>query len=105
MVRYVGFSIPDLYTPVKHRQGSADELPPKGFSSWKDFWQKKAGQSFDQCACKGCSGAATDGAHVIKAGGSDRSWYIVPMCHACNSNQKKEPFFVNKALLVSISDE
>lgn len=108
MKRYVTFSIPDIpdsYIPVKHRQGSGDETPPKGFSSWKDFWQTRTGKFFGLCACEDCSEPATDGAHVILAGESDRRWYIVPMCHQCNTNKNKESFRVKKVLLVPVSDK
>jgi hypothetical protein len=31
-----------------------------------------------------CGNKATDGAHVQKDNPYDRSWYIIPLCHACN---------------------
>lgn len=55
--------------------------------SWIKHWEKFSKQTADKCSVKGCSSAATDGAHVQKSGGTN-SWYIVPFCHTHNTSPK-----------------
>lgn len=69
---------------VHNINGTADNNPPAGYSSWKDFWEKKSGLSANYCHKVGCVG--TDrivGAHV-QIEGYGYSWYIVPLCHGDN---------------------
>lgn len=57
---------------------------PAGYSSWLDYWEKKAGIKASACHRIGCNQPATDGAHVQLEKGGDE-WYIVPLCHECNT--------------------
>jgi hypothetical protein len=53
--------------------------------SWREHWAKYMGMLPTYCSVSGCLGAASVGGHVLKVGSWDRDWYIVPLCHACNS--------------------
>ena len=70
---------------VKNLHSTADRTPPCPYSSWLDYFMRQRGLSHTpQCSAYGCSHSAEVGAHVIKAGSSDHSWYIVPLCSGCN---------------------
>ena len=91
-------------TKVKNLNGSSDNDPrSKGYPTWKAFWEAKTGREFDDCSCKGCTASATVGAHVQKADSSDRKWYIVPLCRACNKKGKEEVFEVRDNDLVAVN--
>ena len=60
-------------TRVKNVSGSSRFAVPNGYSS-------------------GCSNSDLVGAHVQKANSSDKSWYITPLCKACN--QRTDEFDV-----------
>jgi len=51
--------------------------------NWIRFWEQATGLTATSCHRIGCYAAATDGAHVKLADGSNK-WYIVPLCHKCN---------------------
>ncbi len=53
--------------------------------SWLDHWKNYSGQSVPTyCPEEKCLSKPEVGAHVQKYGSTDRSWYIVPLCKACN---------------------
>jgi hypothetical protein len=89
-------------TLVKNLNGTTDNRPPYGFSSWKDWWEAKTGRRFGFCSCSSCSQRATVGAHVQKVG-MDRKWYIVPLCGSCNTGKKNVQFYVADADLVAVN--
>jgi hypothetical protein len=64
---------------VKNLHGGND-----GSRSWIDYWETMTGYSAEKCHNVECSADATDGAHVILANGTDKTRYIVPLCHECN---------------------
>ena len=68
------------------RQGGSPV--PKGYDSWIEYWEKSTGLKSKFCHSTECPGVllrrASDGAHVQLADSKDKSWYIVPLCHACN---------------------
>lgn len=70
---------------------------PAGYSSWLNFWEKKTSLKGEKCHKVGCNNKATDGAHVQLATGGDE-WYIVPLCHSCNTNYGAS-FYVNGPLV------
>jgi hypothetical protein len=78
---------------VKNINGTANRIPPVGYSSWLDFWEKKTGLKATKCNNVACS-TTKDlvGAHVIKVNSVDQKWYIVPLCKACNA--KTDSFYV-----------
>ena len=80
---------------VKNLNGTSDNHPPIGYSSWKEWWEKKKGRSFNYCSCKECTNKAIVGAHVQKAYDTDRKWYIVPLCTECNVSKKNMVFEVS----------
>jgi len=54
--------------------------------SWYNHWKKHhpgAGIAIF-CSAKGCFDDAHVGAHVVKHGSADKSWYILPLCKGHN---------------------
>lgn len=88
---------------VKNINGTSDNTPPRGYLSWKSWWETKKNRKFNSCSCSGCINSATVGAHVQKAGSPDRKWYIVPLCAACNKKPKGEEFDVREYDLVAVN--
>ena len=62
----------NLYIEVHNLNGTSDNEPPKSFALWKDWWEEKKGEQFDQCSNRDCKNDAEVGAHVQKVRG-DRS--------------------------------
>ena len=54
--------------------------------------EKQTGTKKYTCGASGCSNSDLVGAHVQKANSSDKSWYITPLCKACN--QRTDEFDV-----------
>ena len=75
---------------VKNLEHPADRTPPSGFVSFKEFWTYRRSRWPAVCACFNCNNAAEVGAHVKKAGTSDNSWYIVPLCKYHNNQFGQE---------------
>jgi uncharacterized protein YmfQ (DUF2313 family) len=69
---------------VKNVNGSSRFPAPSGYNSWLDYWEKQTGVSKSVCGVTGCSNKDLVGAHVQKAGSTDKSYYITPICRACN---------------------
>lgn len=90
-------------TTVKNLNGTSNRKAPAGYSSWKEFWEDKTKRSFGTCSCSGCSNSAKHGSHVQKVG-TDRSWYIVPLCDSCNVGKKNVEFEVRDADLVWVGE-
>jgi hypothetical protein len=88
---------------VKNLNGTTDNDPPEGYSTWKEFWEDKKEKDFSTCSCKDCSNDAEVGAHVKKANSSDNKWYIVPLCTSCNHKTKDEVFEVREYDLVPVN--
>ncbi|MDD4520067.1 MAG: hypothetical protein PHI50_04220 [Alphaproteobacteria bacterium] len=85
-------------TSVKNLNGTSNRQVPSGYSSWLDFWEKKAGKKARECsACTSRSNLV--GAHVMKAYSSDDKWYIVPLCSSCNNKSSTEIFSVYEELV------
>lgn len=84
---------------VKNVNGSSRFGPPSGYSSWLEYWEDQSGYIERFCHCVGCIGTDLVGAHVQKAGSTDRKWYIVPLCQSCN---KKSTSFMVEGPLVPV---
>lgn len=69
---------------VKNLNGTSDNMPPAGFSSWKEYWEVKMNRRFSLCSCLTCYKSAAVGGHVKKVYGSGE-WYIVPICSGHNN--------------------
>jgi len=80
---------------VHNLNGTSDNLPPKGYSSWKEWWEEKKGRKFSTCSRSGCATSAEVGAHVQKVYGGN-AWYIVPLCRSCNGKSSTEKFEVRE---------
>lgn len=75
------------YVSVQNLNNTTDiryRIPPDGFGTWKEFWEKKMDRKFDKCANIRCEENAVDGSHVQIKNAEDHQWYIVPFCKGCN---------------------
>ena len=94
--------------PVKNLHHGTDENS-KYLRQWESLEEREA---------KGCSNhfckndeenPALVGAHVIKVGSEvDKNWYIVPLCHKCNSDDYEDSICVRKedlALYKEVKEE
>ncbi len=87
---------------VHNLKGTVDNNVPVGYSSWKEFWEKKKGRNFSTCSC--CNQRAEVGAHVQKDSIMDRKWYIVPLCTSCNVSKKDKTFSVRENDLQPVNE-
>lgn len=69
--------------------------------SWLDHWSKLSRQIAYRCFVNGCASPHTVDGHVQISTGSDRNWYIVPLCIGCNNKQGQELDIWDGAALVS----
>ncbi len=81
---------------VKNLNGTSGRVPNQ-YSSWLAFWEAKTGRKANKCSVYACNKTDLVGAHVQKADSSDRSWYIVPICAACN--HRVGEFYVTETLV------
>ncbi len=68
---------------VKNINGTSQNSCPCG--SWLNHWKKMSGKAAYYCSVTDCHESVEVGAHVQKDGGTDASWYIVPMCKKHNA--------------------
>jgi len=56
---------------VHNLNGTSDNRPPKGYHSWRRWWEDKSGRNFGSCSCYECESGdpAEFGAHVQKLKG------------------------------------
>jgi len=89
------------YIEVKNKKNTADKVPPSGYSSWLDFWEKKKGKKATVCEVRFCKGKPDVGGHVIKSGEGSKE-YILPMCSSCNNKPEAEVFQAWESDLISV---
>lgn len=88
---------------VHNIKGTSDRNPHK-YKSWIEFWEKQKGETATQCANTTCKNSAKVGGHVQKHGNeTEDTWFITPLCYACNSYTNDEPFTVIDSNLVPVS--
>lgn len=90
---------------VHNLNGTGDNSKPKGFTSWKDWWENRKGRRFGKCSKYGCNNNAVHGAHVQKTSyifGNE--WYIVPLCASCNQLSGKQQFEVDDNDLLPVNE-
>lgn len=68
-------------------------------------WEAATGRKATRCCNLLCENEEDNpklvGAHVIKCGNDvDKNWYIVPLCHKCNSDDNDEEMEVYESNLV-----
>jgi hypothetical protein len=73
---------------IRNINGTSDN-PKCPCGTWLKHWEKYTGIEFPACAEASCRENAEVGAHVQKLG-SDRSWYIIPLCKAHNGLHGQE---------------
>lgn len=75
-------------TLIRNAEATGGDSVPWG--DWIDYWETVVGEDFPRvgwCARCGCR-KELEGAHVW-IGSNDRDYYIVPMCHECNTKDNK----------------
>ena len=72
-----------------HNLRTGDRPVPSGYSSWLDYWEKSTEIKATACHNTDCRVSARyttlDGAHVQRDTPNDNHWWIVPLCHKCNT--------------------
>lgn len=86
---------------VRNVEGSGNDNPPNGFSSWKEFWEARMKKSFSLCSRVDCFKTATDGAHVENTQNTGER-FIVPLCEKCNNPSNRDSFEVDDSNLLRI---
>lgn len=79
------------FIDIKNKKGTSSKMPPAGYESWLDFWEKKKEKKATRCGVMLCKGTPHLGGHVIKAGEGSKE-YILPMCYSCNNRPEDETF-------------
>jgi|SRR5690348_3409430 len=70
--------------------------------SWLDHWVKFSRQPLPSyCTQTICLQKPEVGAHVQKAGSTDQSWYIVPLCKAHNGKTGESIDILDSTVFVS----
>jgi len=87
---------------VKNVNGSSEYDPPRGYSSWKEYWEARKYRSFSDCSCITCSKRAEVGGHVRMVYGSNE-WYIVPICKDHNNPAFTDPYTVRDEDLLRVN--
>jgi hypothetical protein len=87
-----------MFVTVKNLNGSGEKKCKCG--SWLAHWSNFAKEQPFFCANLDCKLEAKDGAHVKRTNPNDNSHYIVPLCHACNTDRDAE-FTVMASMLAS----
>lgn len=91
------------FGPKKVRVINASPSPKYSGSLIHD-WEDNKGITATRCArCgKQLSEDDKDGGHVLKVPGLPFDYYVVPLCKKCNNANVKEPYEVDKELLVRL---
>ena len=89
-------------TKVKNLNGTTNNTPPRGYTTWKEWWEYKKSRKFSTCSRESCPQNATVGAHVQKVYGGNE-WYIVPLCRSCNNQSSTVQFEVRDADLQAVN--
>ena len=87
-------------TLVKNVIGSSEYDLPRGYSSWREYWEDKMKRRFSDCSREGCNRKAEDGGHVQKTNGSSK--FIVPLCKECNNPANTDSYFVRDNDLLAL---
>ena len=91
------------FIEVKNKGGTSKKLPPAGYDSWLDFWEKKKNAKAKKCEVFACGKSADVGGHVIKVGERNKE-YILPMCYECNNKPDDETFKAWENDLVPVNE-
>ncbi len=89
---------------VTNVNGSSKTSPVCNCGSWKNHWNNYNGNGDSWpslCREKLCFRAADVGAHVQRDGGTDKSWYIVPLCTKHNGDGGSLELVAGTALAVA----
>ena len=95
--RYGSLFKKDDYTKVFNLEGTSDDELPRGFDSWKEWWEETRTEKFESCSNKECDKEAEVGAHVEKVSERDIK-YIVPLCKGCNTKTRKSTSTLKKKI-------
>ncbi len=86
---------------VTNINGTSDNSCSCG--SWLRHWLKfNTGRQSIPTICPACKNNRVEvGAHVQKSESTDKSWYIVPLCKACNGKSADTKLDIGKCSLAS----
>ncbi len=90
------------YVKVRNKKGTGRRVPPRGYRTWLEYWEKKKGQKAKGCMAYGCNGPADVGGHVIRSGRGGKE-YILPICRVHNNMPEYEEYTVWEAHLVPVA--
>lgn len=79
------------FVEVKLIKDISNDIPPKGYLSWLDYWEKKKGLKAKECEFLLCVGEPVIGAKIVKINKSMRE-YILPICSHCNLQSEDKIF-------------
>lgn len=88
-------------TLVKNVEGSSKYDPPRGYSSWKEYWESRKRRKFSFCSCTSCRNRAEDGGHVRKLYNTS-NMYIIPLCSRHNNPSNTDAYSVRDEDLLAI---
>lgn len=89
---------------VKNKKGTGNNNAPSGYSSWKDFWEKKTGKKFGICGAINCSSSAEHGGHVYDVSKTAKE-YIIPLCADCNNPNNTDEYEVVENWLQEVNEK
>ena len=84
---------------VKNLNGTAQYRCNCG--DWYTHWRKFSGQIANRCVVIGCNSIDLVGGHVQRENHHDSSWYVIPICRACNGRRGQSLNIFDKCKLVS----
>ena len=87
---------------IRNKPNTSTLLPPAGYTSWIDFWERRAGVKARYCTAVGClESKDLVGAHVNKVIAFDAATYIIPLCKGHNA--KTDSFHVTDTVFIRAS--
>lgn len=88
-----------MYIEVRNINGTGDNLPPRGYSSWLDYCTRNfiLPEVSIPCSNFACDNQAEVGGHVKLVDSNDRRWFITPLCKKCNA--KSDSYYVDESKL------
>lgn len=77
----------------------------KNYTSWKEFWEAKAGETASTCSCAGCANPVSVGSFVQHADTDEQTPYIVPLCDYCSHKPATQTFYVRPYDMIALPEE
>ena len=87
---------------MKVRNVNGAALSRIGSSGLLAYWEKASGQNASMCFASGCINRPSVGGRVQRDSPDDKSWYVIPLCAACNDKKGQELEIWDVAKLVPV---